>query len=401
MAEWKGCVTAHRGILYLKIKDGTRWVERSQKLPDSPENRKVAARRLAQVRDQILNRAATLGAPGPATLRAWSTRWIEDRRRQGLTRVDEDLAKLKDHVLEVRGQGWPLPLGDLLLEDIRARHLVEVVEQVRAKGLAPRTVRNVYYLAKALFRDAEIAELLPPGASPAILTKRQLGKVRDARPGWRATAVFTRGELEQLVSDPQLPPDRRVWNALLGLGMLRTGEAAGLRWRSVQPAAPLGRLVIATSYDDGTTKTEVERWMPAHPTLAAILAEWKLSGWEAAFGRAPAPDDLVVPVTEEVRKGRRRPTGAIRDRHFAWKRLRRDLLTLGLRHRRAHDLRRTGITLARAGGADKDRLRRGTHGEDRDVLELYTSVEWELLCGEVAKLQCERLVGGTVLELAR
>jgi integrase len=158
-------------------------------------------------------------------------------------------------------------------------------------------------------------------------------------------------------------------------------------------------MVVVTSYDDGTTKTEVERWMPVHPALAGILAEWKLTGWPAAFGRAPAPDDLVVPVTAETRKGRQKPTGAIRDRHYAWKRLAANLRELGLRHRRAHDLRRTGITLARAGGADRDRLRRGTHGEDRDVLELYTSVEWALLCGEVMKLQAERLTGAKVVRL--
>src|SRR3954453_16187168 len=36
--------------------------------------------------------------------------------------------------------------------------------------------------------------------------------------------------------------------------------------------------------------------MPAHPTLAAILAEWKLSGWAAMMGRQPTPDDLIAPM---------------------------------------------------------------------------------------------------------
>jgi hypothetical protein len=31
-----------------------------------------------------------------------------------------------------------------------------------------------------------------------------------------------------------------------------------------------------------------------HPTLAKLLAAWKLSGWERLFGREPKPDDLVV-----------------------------------------------------------------------------------------------------------
>jgi hypothetical protein len=61
--------------------------------------------------------------------------------------------------------------------------------------------------------------------------------------------------------------------------------------------------------------------------------------------------------------------------------------TLGIEHRRVHDLRRTFISLAREDGADKDILRRGTHQPPKDVMELYTTVEWRKLCEEVAKLR--------------
>ena len=40
-----------------------------------------------------------------------------------------------------------------------------------------------------------------------------------------------------------------------------------------------------------------------------------------------------------------------------------------LRHRRVHDLRRTGITLARQDGADKDVLRFCTHGGPEDIMK--------------------------------
>ena len=36
--------------------------------------------------------------------------------------------------------------------------------------------------------------------------------------------------------------------------------------------------------------------MPVHPTLAKILAAWKLSHWERVYGRAPGADDLIVPA---------------------------------------------------------------------------------------------------------
>jgi hypothetical protein len=33
-----------------------------------------------------------------------------------------------------------------------------------------------------------------------------------------------------------------------------------------------------------------------HPTLAKVLASWKLEHWERIYGRAPTDDDLVVPT---------------------------------------------------------------------------------------------------------
>ena len=83
-------------------------------------------------------------------------------------------------------------------------------------------------------------------------------------------------------------------------------RAAGLRFRHYDPSLqPLGCLLIATSYDTGRTKTKQPRRMPAHPALAAILAEWKLSGWAAMMGRQPTPDDLIVPMPPEAALRRR------------------------------------------------------------------------------------------------
>ena len=80
-------------------------------------------------------------------------------------------------------------------------------------------------------------------------------------------------------------------------------------------------------------------------------------------------------------------------KRFLW-----DLKELGFRRRRAHDLRRTGISLARGDGALKEILRWGTHAPDRDVMSLYTSIEWAKLCGEVVKLKIG-LARGTVVRL--
>jgi hypothetical protein len=100
---------------------------------------------------------------------------------------------------------------------VRPRHLIELVRRLRAPeyGLAPKSVLNVYGVVRTLFRDAFIAELVM--SSPAVLTRRHLPRAEDKDPAWRATAIFTRPELETVISDERVPFDRRVFYALEGV----------------------------------------------------------------------------------------------------------------------------------------------------------------------------------------
>jgi hypothetical protein len=48
--------------------------------------------------------------------------------------------------------------------------------------------------------------------------------------------------------------------------------------------------LVARSYNskagrEKNTKTEAVKQVPVHPTLAAMLAEWKLGGWPSLVGR--------------------------------------------------------------------------------------------------------------------
>lgn len=375
LRPWRGSVLSIRGRLYLQVRDAHgKWRQRTTGLEDTPENWKKAEALLAEVRVGLKARE-DVGESGPVTVKAWGARWLKGRTGPD---ASNDEARLRLHVYPV--------IGAMPLDEVRPRHLVEVVETLRATGHAPRTIRNVYSVIKAMFRDARIADVLQ-AQDPCILTHRQLGKVRDSTKFKRAEAVYTADELAALVSDPRLPHDRRVWYALLGIGMLRTGEAAGLRWGRVQRAEPLGRLVVETSYEKGETKTGAVRWMPTHPVLARALAEWRLGGWARMFGRPPTDADLVCPVPPEPpRKGRRRPVGALRTKDWARKRLVKDLAALELRHRRAHDLRRTGISLAQDGGADSRVLRWGTHAPPGETIDAYTTLAWGTLCRAVSSL---------------
>ena len=70
-------------------------------------------------------------------------------------------------------------IGALLMRDVKPKHVAEVVTIARNKKLAPRTVRNVYAIIQALFRDAEIEGLVT--SNPCILSKAQLGTKARAR----------------------------------------------------------------------------------------------------------------------------------------------------------------------------------------------------------------------------
>jgi integrase len=373
-------VISVRGRLRLLIKDEAgEWRQRAVGLDDTPENRVTAERRLAEV-ERALAAVRRNVAPegGPPTVESWGETWLRGRTNRN---AEGDATNLRVHVFPV--------LGPMRLTEVEPRHLAALVKSWTDK--APRTRRNIYSTIRGLFRGAAVEGLIRVEANPCILTHNEIGKIKDSRKFDRRAARFTREELLALVTDERIPPDRRVWYALLGLGFLRTGEAAGLTWEKVEPAEPLNRIVIDTSYDHDMTKTDVDRHVPAHPTLAAILAEWKLTGWAAMFGRVPSPSDLVCPVSPEPpRKGRMKPAGSMRDKEYAHKRIKRDLVAIEIRHRRAHDLRRTGISIALDDGADRDVLRWATHAPPTEVFDGYTSLEWETLCREVAKMRAAR-----------
>ncbi len=65
--------------------------------------------------------------------------------------------------------------------------------------------------------------------------------------------------------------------------------------RLLKEAGELAPRSIRNVYGMQSVKTEVPRRMPVHPTLAKILAAWRLGGWAEMMGRAPKADDLIVP----------------------------------------------------------------------------------------------------------
>jgi integrase len=355
-----------------------------------------ARRWLAEYEDTIAAKWKALGGKsGPLTLRSYADSWLEARGKTDLAAVADDASRLRLHVLPT--------LGGMLLEDVRPRHLKQLFAEFRREPLkatgkppAPKTVWNTYGALAALFRDAAVEGIID--STPCILTEVELGEIEDADPEWRDSAHFKKDELEALISDPRVPADRQMMYVLQGVGGMRHGEAAALTWRHWQPREPLGELFIARGGKPkkdgkGRTKTRKPRYMAVHPTLAAMLAEWRLSGWPALMGRQPEPGDLICPTGEpKAGKGPRVAKGSKRSKNYSYARFCEDLDALGFRHRRQHDFRRTMISLAQDDGADKDKLYRLTHnpkGKGR-MVERYSSLEWSTYCREVLKWRIGR-----------
>ncbi len=310
------------------------------------------------------------------TVREYGKVWLE--RRAGRPIAEEETKQLALHI-------YPL-IGEMAIADVRPRHIRDMVNALKekrsaapkAKGekLAQRTVRHLYALVRRLFKSAVIDEHI--AASPVMVEKRTLPKNVDKDPAWRATAIFTREELVALISDARVAQHRRVFYALEGLAGMRHGEVAGLRWCDLdEDCGPLGKLVVCRSYRRDGTKTQVTREVPVHPTLAIVLDRWRERGWRQKYGRAPKSEDLIVPTKEfDVRQ----PADTL-------KKLKKDLVALGMRDRRGHDLRRTFITLAQVDGARREVLKPLTHPGNADIVGLYTSFPWPTVCAEVAKLR--------------
>jgi len=346
------------------VSSGTEDEKKARALLDSLE-RQVEAQRVAGVTQDS----------GPLTLLRYGERWLKRREASGLDAAVADRSRWKTWIA-------PHPISALVLADVRPRHvrdfIAEMAKQTTRRGgpPSPRLTNHVYGLLRVLFSDAVAEELLQ--ASPCVLRARrkELPRKKDADPTWRGRAVFTRAEVEQLISDPHIPEDRRVLYALLFLTGMRFGELSDRKWSDLDLSTErLPRLTVATSFHSQkklskSTKTDVVREVPVHPVLATILAEWKGGGWERMLGRAPTDADWILPSRH----------GEQRRSNHALRRFHEDCERLGLRERRIHDTRRTFISLAMAGGASKDLLRWVTHAPPADQFSQYMTPPWSALC---------------------
>ncbi|QQR46513.1 site-specific integrase [Myxococcus xanthus] len=379
------------GTVYLRSDSKFYWIgwtglDGKQKCKSSRTMHKASAEKLlaAIERKVEAERESGLAAPelGPITVGRYAQRWLKERGARGIASINDDTVRL-NHAMPY--------LQDLVLADVRPRHVLAAVRALQAKKtdsggpyFAPRSILHIYAVLRGMFTDAVREELI--SASPCVLTTRrgELPKPRDKNLAWRHTAIFAREEVVQLITTQHIPEPRRVLYALLFLGGMRINEATPRRFSHYQPHLhPLGKLLIASSYDrkrkleKAATKTGVVREVPVHPVLARLLRDWQAEGWARCYGRQPTPEDFIVPALDF----------RILNSNVAYKGLLKDLEQLGLRPRRQHDARRTFITCALEDGARKELLRWVTHGPGGDIVDSYTSPSWQVRCEQVALLK--------------
>jgi integrase len=347
------------------------------------------AERFAHAAQKGIDKRNNVPRPDVLTLKAWIAKWLTKRAEAGHD-WKKDRGRLDKHVLPV--------FGSAELAEVTTAMIADLVHDLRfKKKLANRTVRNIYSVLAAVFRDARIAGHVHQ--TPCILGDEQLGQVLDKDPEWRSSALFTRPEVESMISDSRIPHDRQLVYAFGLLAGLRPGEGAALRWKHYEMREPLGCLKVAKAYStshskEKGTKTDAVRHVPVHPVLAEMLAQWRAIGWPTMFGGEPGPDDLIVPLPPDVKRTKR--TGErFRGWDYTGRRWREvDLKALGWRHRSVYDTRATFITLALEDGADRQIIEeRVTHTKPRrDAFDGYDRGErWDETCREVAKLRVRRL----------
>jgi hypothetical protein len=213
---------------------------------------------------------------------------------------------------------------------------------------------------------------------------RHLPPIEDKERGWRSRAGFTLEQVVTLTTDPRIPEDRRVLYAIRFLGGPRPGEAANARWRNLDRARrPLWRLTLESSFNspmrrEKGTKTGAELNIPVHPVLQRMLESWEASGWEEFMGRAPEPDDLIVP----------RADGKQRLVSTSYKQFLADLATVRINAQRQYESRATFRNLALAAGVPKYQVDLITHPKPTQGPDYYARLDmlWSGLCAAVSAI---------------
>src|SRR6266542_3773450 len=137
---------------------------------------------------------------GELTVERYQNKWLEARRERGLSDMKTDRGRL----VHLSPEFLATPLAK-----VRPRHVRDDIRRLKAKcgpdpdQMAPRTVRHIYGTLHTMLADAVGDELID--TNPCLLKRGDLPKKVDKDPTWRSGAVFSKSEVEALISDDRIP----------------------------------------------------------------------------------------------------------------------------------------------------------------------------------------------------
>src|SRR5262245_40412969 len=216
------------------------WVATSVPGREQPYWRRSGTdRRAADRLDAELKRQVKAGTfqpehrSGAVAVRTYANDWLS--KRQNRTKKD-DAQRIRDFVL-CDARDW---FASMRLDDVRPRHIIQLVREIRAEGrIGEKSLSNTYGAVRTMFRDARIDELVT--SDPCVLPR---GEIRRGDLS-REVLPYSKAECWTLTHDEKILESVRVLNALMIFGALREGEGCGRRWRNWdRSASPLGCLTV-------------------------------------------------------------------------------------------------------------------------------------------------------------
>lgn len=253
---------------------------------------------------------------------------------------------------------WVLPfaIASVPVDRLSLKHCVAWVEQVKATGRAPYTIRTVVQRARTMMADARGHEWCD-ASKPNHFADDYLKRMTKGAEPLAGKDVIVRLAKEHAValarhSGKGIRPGRHARNLLALCAGIRPGEASGLAWERLDlgddPAVDVKR-TLARDRTFREPKRKSFRVVPLHPLAAEALREWRRR-WKDFVGREPKPSDPVFPDARgNYVVGA--PARAFREDLIAY-----GLPTLfeGEHLITCHALRRTCLTLLTEGGAHPD-----------------------------------------------
>lgn len=233
---------------------------------------------------------------GRRPFKEYAERWLDSLHDvKPRTRASYETL-LRVHVLPV--------FGEMQMREIRRSHVEDYVRGLRAKGLAPPTIKHAYTPLKRVLARAVADEILAsnPADATALPTDKSTGRTKP-RPQF-----LTEAQVEKLASELDGHPPYGLLVRFMAYTGLRAGEVSGLNVGDVL----LGRIHVHR------TRAKVRGgWATGSPKTDASERHVPLPGW--------LREDLAAYLATEHPRGREADAPLWPGRHRY-----PDLLTLGL-----------------------------------------------------------------------